>query len=186
MSKLTSNVSQAGSKHPDIALLKPRRRALAEDEVGGTLDQAVGVDLVASLAEESVLEASELAAVVSTVCVGAESNGLATLAVAIVDVDVVQLEVVGLDTQRARLVVAQAVSLRLGGRDGHDVVGVRGSVGRVPVDAELCGTSRHENLLRVGPRSDKDALGRRRRGRQGIHGRLDGGILGSRLANREA
>lgn len=68
--ELTGDIANAGGDDAEVAVLEPGGGVLAEDEVRGTLNQAPGVDLVACLGEQGVLEAGELAGVVARSGVG--------------------------------------------------------------------------------------------------------------------
>lgn len=72
-----------GRQDAEVTVLEPACGVLAENEVGGTLDQAVGVDLVTGLRQDGVLVASELASVVTRGCVSRQRNGLRSLTVTI-------------------------------------------------------------------------------------------------------
>jgi len=73
-----------------VNLLEPGLRGLAEDEVGGTLDVGLGVELDAGLSEDGVLVAVEATAVVALLGgVGGESEGLGAGTVRVLHVDVV-------------------------------------------------------------------------------------------------
>lgn len=63
----SGDVALGGLEDADVARGEPGGSMLAEDEVGGTLDQGLGVQLVAGLCEDGVLEAEELAGVVALV-----------------------------------------------------------------------------------------------------------------------
>src|SRR3569833_749458 len=103
-----------------------------------------------------------------------ESTYLASFAVAICHIDIVQLEVVGLDAEGARLVVAQPVFLAELGCDVDLVLCIAAGVGRVAVDGELGTASADQHLLRVRSGLYEYALVCRRRGWQRVHSRLDG------------
>lgn len=90
------------------------------------------------------------------------------------DVDIVQLEVGGLNTKRGRLVIAEAVRLRQTVRDGHLVGRVGGVVLGVAVDGQLGAAGGDEYLFVVFAWLDEDALFAGRRGGQRVHGGLDG------------
>lgn len=62
---LTGDVALLGRDDADVTSVEPGWGVLAEDEVGGPRDQALGVDLFSCLGKEGVLEASELAGVVA-------------------------------------------------------------------------------------------------------------------------
>lgn len=69
---------------------------LAEDEVSGTLDEALAEEVLALVGEEGVLVAVESDAVVALLCaVAAQGDGLGALAVGVLDVEVVELGVGG-------------------------------------------------------------------------------------------
>lgn len=61
------NVSESGGHETDVAVREPGGSRLTEDEVGCADNLALGVELVASLGEDGVLETAELAAVVTLV-----------------------------------------------------------------------------------------------------------------------
>lgn len=61
------HVAEAGGEDADVACAEPGGGVLAEDEVGCTLDQGLGVELVAGLGEDGVLETLELTGVVALV-----------------------------------------------------------------------------------------------------------------------
>jgi hypothetical protein len=74
----------------DVDLLEPGLGVLAEDEIGGTLDVRLCVELDAVLGEDGVLEAVEAARVVALLAVvGGEGEGLGAFAVGVLYVDVV-------------------------------------------------------------------------------------------------
>jgi hypothetical protein len=175
--RLTGDVAEGGSQDAKVNVLEPGRSILAKDEVGGTLDQTVGVDLVASLGQEGVLETSELDTVVSAGGVGAQGDGLAAGSVAIVDIDIVQLEVRGLDTKSGSLIVAQAISLAETGGDGDLVAAVARGVASVTIDGHLSGTGAHEDLLAVCALINEDTLGSGRAGRERVDGSLNGSVV---------
>ena len=173
--QLTGDVADGLLDNADVTGLEPGGGLLAEDEVGGAQDERVGVELVANVGQDRVLEAGEGAPVVAAVGVGAQGDGLAALAVGVVDVDVVELEVGRLDSERGRLVVGQAVRLAQALRYGGLVARVAGRVVRLAVDGQLRGALADEDLLVVGPRGEEDALGIARARVEGVHGLLDAG-----------
>lgn len=175
--RLTGDVAKGGSQDAKVNVLEPGRSILAKDEVGGTLDQTVGVDLVASLGQEGVLETSELDTVVSAGGVGAQGDGLAAGAVAIVDIDIVQLEVLSLDAESGGLIVAQTISLAEAGSDGDLVAAVAGGVAGVTIDGHLSRTGAHEDLLAVCALINEDTLGSARAGRERVDGSLNGSVV---------
>lgn len=134
---LTCDVAKRSADDAKVALLKPARGLLTKDEVSGTLNQALGVQLVTLVAEKSVLVSSEGTSVVSAVSVGAQGDSLAALAVRVGNIDIVQLEVGGLDAESGALVVVETISLALLGGDGDLVSAVAAGVGSVSVDGQL-------------------------------------------------
>jgi hypothetical protein len=80
----------------DVGPVDPGDAVLAEDEVGRALDEALAEEVLAHVGEEGVLVAVESDAVVALLCaVAAQSDGLGAYAVGVLDVDVVELSVVG-------------------------------------------------------------------------------------------
>lgn len=74
------------------------------------------------------------------------------------NVDVVQLEIGGLDTERSSFIVAEATRLGQTMRDGHLVASVGGGIRRVAVDGQLRAAGRDEDLFVVSARVDEDTL----------------------------
>lgn len=90
---VSSNAS-VGSSGSNSRTIEPGDRVLSKDPVNGTLNVALGVNLVTDLSQESVLVSVETNTVVSLlVVVGSQSNGLGTLSVGVLDVDVVESSV---------------------------------------------------------------------------------------------
>lgn len=84
------DVTLGGREDADVDLLEPGLGVLAEDEIGGTLDVGLCVELSAVLGEDSVLEPVEAAGVVALLArVGGEGEGLGAFAVGVLHVDVV-------------------------------------------------------------------------------------------------
>lgn len=134
---LTGDVANRRADDAKVALLKPARGLLTKDKVSGTLNQALRVQLIALVAEKSVLVSSQGASVVSAVSVGAQGDSLAALAVRIGNIDIVQLKVGRLDAKSGALVVVETISLALLGGDGDLVSAVAAGVGSVSVDGQL-------------------------------------------------
>ena len=183
---LTGDIPNRPRENTDITSLKPRRGLLPEDEVGSTLDQRLGEELVALVAQDGILEPEELAGVVAAVSVGAEGDGLAALAVAVLDVDVVQLEVGGLDAERGRLVVRQPVVLAQAAGDDRLVARVARRVRGVAVDGELRRPGADQHLLAVRPRVEEDALVRRVARRERVYRRLHRAVAPAALGYVQA
>lgn len=86
----SGDVALGGREDADVDLLEPSLGVLAEDEIGGTLDVRLCVELGAVLREDGVLVAVEAAGVVALCArVGGEGEGLGAFAVGVLDVDVV-------------------------------------------------------------------------------------------------
>lgn len=86
----SGDVALGGREDADVDLLEPGLGVLAEDEIGGTLDVRLRVELSAVLREDGVLVAVEAAGVVALCArVGGEGEGLGAFAVGVLDVDVV-------------------------------------------------------------------------------------------------
>lgn len=86
----SGDVALGGGKDADVDLFEPGLGVLAEDEIGGTLDVGLSVELGAILSEDGVLVAVEAAGVVALLAVvGGEGEGLGALTVGVLDVDVV-------------------------------------------------------------------------------------------------
>jgi hypothetical protein len=84
------DVALGSGEDADVDLLEPGLGVLAEDEIGGTLDVRLCVELDAVLGEDGVLEAVEAARVVALLAVvGGEGEGLGAFAVGVLYVDVV-------------------------------------------------------------------------------------------------
>lgn len=80
----------------DVGPVDPGDAVLSEDEVGGALDEALSEEVLALVGQEGVLVSVQGDAVVALRgAVAAQGDGLGTLAVGVLDVDVVELGVVG-------------------------------------------------------------------------------------------
>lgn len=147
-----------------------------------TLDVCVGEVVFADVRQQRVLVASELAAVVALVCgLCRDCHGLAALAVRVGNVEVVDVEVRRVRTQRRRQVVAQVEGLAEARREGHSVGLVGAVVLRVAVDVDRPSVLGHEDLFRVDAGPDEDVLRGGRVG-QGVDSLLDGLELAIRAA----
>jgi len=109
--------------------------------------------------------------------ISGQGNGLGAGTMAVNDIDIVHLEVAGVDTESARLIVTDAAADTDAGGDGHDVVGVSGVIGGVAVDGQRTLEGGNQDLLAVGAGVDEDGLCCRRGGRQGINSSLDLAVL---------
>lgn len=105
-----------------------------------------------------------------------ESKSNVTLTVAVLDVDVVHLEVLGVDTEGSGLVVIIDIVKADAGGDGDGVLAVARSVGGVTVDGQLGLAGGNVDLLVVGAGLDEDDLGVRGRGGKSVNGILDLGV----------
>lgn len=133
---------------------------LTEDEVDCSFDVALSVDLVASLSKKSVLVSVKTDTIVSLFSVvRGQSDGLRTLSIGVLDVDVVELGVCGLVDHGARgFVIGSTAEQRRAVLDGDNIAGVRSGVCGVSIDGESCGSRRDSDLLGVGTSKDEDAL----------------------------
>ena len=59
MGRPTGDVADGSRDDPKVGLLEPDRSTLAKDEVGGTGDHALGVQLIALVGEEGILESGK-------------------------------------------------------------------------------------------------------------------------------
>ena len=87
------NIPETSSQYANVHLIKPCTRVLTEDEVGDTNNDGPCKDLCASICEDSILVASELAAVVALIggfC--GDSQSLRAFAIRVYQIDVVHLD----------------------------------------------------------------------------------------------
>lgn len=78
---LTSDITNTGSYNPNITVFEPSWGVLTKDKICSTLDQAAGIDLVACLGEQRILEPGELASIVPGIRICRKGNCLTSFAV---------------------------------------------------------------------------------------------------------
>lgn len=106
---------------------------------------------------ELTLDGAAVAAKVAAI--GRKGNSLGSSAVGVDNVQVVDGDVIGLDTDGSGLViVVVAGSLSKGVGDGGAITRVAGSVGRVTVDGQGTIQLGDEDLFRVGTCANEDGL----------------------------
>jgi hypothetical protein len=147
---------------------------LAKDEVNSTLNVALAVDLSTGLSEKSVLVTVHANTVVALLrSVGANCESLGTLAVGVLEVDVVDLGSSSPVTESGGFIIVGSAGQETG-RVGEDdfVVLVGRSVGGVTVDRQNSLAGWDVDLLAVGTGLDENALGSGGGGAKSIHSRL--------------
>lgn len=115
--------------------MDPGAGVLAEDEVHGAFDVALCVDLVADLSEESILISIETDTIVTLLrTVRSQGYSLRSFAVSVLDVNVVECGVGGVDYDCTGRFVVRCAASETGAVDDVDDVGcVRTGVGGVAV-----------------------------------------------------
>lgn len=139
------------------------------------MDEAARVHLVALIGEEGVLESGKSTSavitsdafkainasfdlLVSAISIGAQSNSLAAFAIGVGNVDIVELKVGSLDTERGTSIIIDTICLALFGRDGDLVAAVAAGITGVSVDGQLSIAAGDEHLFVVGSLVNEDAL----------------------------
>jgi hypothetical protein len=163
------------SRDGNVTVVDPDVAVLAKDEVDGSLDVGLGVELVTGLSEKSVLVSVETDAVVTLLgTVGAQGQSLGAFAVGVLDVDVVEGRVVSIVADSASVIIITGTAEQAGAVGNGDLVStVGGSVRGLSVDSESSLTGWNVDLLRVGTSLDVDALGSGRGGAQRVNGILN-------------
>lgn len=166
---LTGHIAHGRVHDTNIAALKPGERPLPEYEVCGSNNLAVNVQLFLVLSQDSVLKATEGAAVVAAAVKGGDCNGLRSLASRVLHVDVVELEVGRVNPQGASLIVVDSEILAEACDNGGTVPRVTRVIRSVAINCQTVGVV-DQNLFGVGALIQVNATTRR----GGVNGLLDG------------
>lgn len=148
---------------------------MTEDEVRSAFDVRFRIDLCTFVSENSVLVAYKLATVVALLAgVGAEREGLRTLATGVDQVDVVDFQISGPRAQCCSGIIVERVILAPSLGNGNSIACVAGRVHSLAVYGQGGSEWLNVNLLFVYTRGDEDALRNGARSVEIVHSRLHG------------
>jgi hypothetical protein len=159
---------------------------LAKNEVHGPLYVTTSIDLVSDLSKKGILVSVKSDTVVTLgVTISRQGNGLGTLAVGVLDIDVVECSVCCIVLDGSSGLIISSTTEQTGAVLNDDyVAGVGRGIFSVAVDGESGFATWNNDLFLVCSGEDEQALGSRWCCAQRINGSLDLNFLAARIKQK--